>query len=126
VQNIPRRQDITFEFNYDFLQNIHIGRNLMFERVLCHVHQRTVWPSTQSSVSDRSVYYTYIVPVGAWYLGTWAEALHTNSASRGVSVGEGSGSTLPAGYLIVKMLGFHPRWQTVAPAADGGWWNIVL
>jgi hypothetical protein len=51
---------------------------------------------------------------------------HTDSTSRSISVGRGSGSTAPAGYLVIEMLRFHPRWQTVAPAADGRWWNVIL
>lgn len=61
---------------------------------------------------------------GVWECGP--EHSQTDSASRGCSVGGSSGSTLPAGYLIIEMFRFHPRWQTVAPAADRRWWNVVL
>jgi hypothetical protein len=54
------------------------------------------------------------------------EHSQTDSASRGCSVGGGSGSTLPAGYFVIEMFRFHPWWQTVAPAADRRWWNVVL
>jgi hypothetical protein len=47
---------------------------------------------------------------------------HTGSAARRVRVA----GAPPTGDLVVEVLGFHPRPQTVAVATRAGWGDIVL